>query len=728
MTINVGARLWGALALLAFAAQPQPLAAAEQGLCDPESAECSADGASVRGTSLLATRRMQTRVAQTVAEEAEVQEVEDGEDVVDWADPQAEDGVRALLSKRSQTTGGCKFCSCLVTSAVECGTDSITSAARCGSDTVTSGALCGWKTITSASRCGESVTKMCDARRRRRGKRRRALYIGKIKCSVSKVAKSCKVASTCNVPKTCSVPKSCNVGSSFSECLEEITGSVGSAAKPLMKYIKDTGCTSINACKNQVTSGLGSVVGEFKGLVKTGVDTAVKTVTDKVGGDLVKWANMAMSDGAAAVSAAKEAIDDVGDAVADYLDDTFPPFQKFDLPSSICTPAPYGLWYMDPTDCGAFSSMAEIFTTINNAETHFNNAADKVKTCATKTGLLKFPTPFFDLKWQQLCMPQFFISAVEYLVGAAVYGASAGLSLFNDMNAIIQQLLTMAKKQLPLLELGRTLSARQAANGTEATLGAAESIASECGSKANWAVDLGISLALSAKAPDGSTFGFEFGTGISIGCKSGTLRDPNWILRISFGAGQAKPSGETSMETDGALEVSLAWSAGSPEFTNRGAAECNLDITPEIGLKVGGVDVSVASPVTFVICPDLEVPSGFSFGVAASLGAGSLLSVGRKAQAAAKDAPGGVLGAVSAAAAELARADLRAAVAEVAPPSEQLVAHGEALAERGQGLVASGRQAAAATGSKEGIEVDVEVRPGASFTFCITPDGCKGQR
>eukprot|EP00448_Togula_jolla_P005751 CAMPEP_0170603540 /NCGR_PEP_ID=MMETSP0224-20130122/18966_1 /TAXON_ID=285029 /ORGANISM="Togula jolla, Strain CCCM 725" /LENGTH=762 /DNA_ID=CAMNT_0010928427 /DNA_START=187 /DNA_END=2475 /DNA_ORIENTATION=+ len=669
------------------------------------------------------------------------EEQDEGE--LDSKSPHQPDGhQRSLLSKRDHaaSSGGCKFCACLITDAAKCGTDVVENGAICGYKAVTSGAECGYKTVKSAAECGESVTKMCDARRRRRGSRRRGWYVPKVKCSFSKVAKSCNVPRKCDIAAKCNVPKSCNMASSFNDCLSEITKSLPSDIKPMMKLVENTGCGSVSKCKNRIKSGLDEVTDVFDGLIQSGMKTAVKAVENQIGKNVMGWTQAAAAFGKDGYSTIKDAVMEVEESVTDFVGGALPAYQKFDLGGKLCLPKNFGFWYMKPTDCGSFGKVEDIFENIQNPEPHFNAAKSSFLECLKKTGLMKFPTPFFDLEWEEVCMPDFLQVSMEYIVGAGVFGAQTGASLYSSLSKVIDQLKKVADSQLSLLELGRSISDSQAEDPQslfQITQNSSSEGSQECGSVNNWAVDIAISLGLSAQDPAGGMVGFEFGTGISIGCKNGVLQKPNWIFMISFGAGQTLPSGKP--EASAAPEISLAWGAGFPEFNNRVATQCVLDITPEVGLELG-VELAIGSPVSFVICPNVEVPSGFSLGVSPTIG-NSLSSLGVAARSAADEAQGGVLGAITAATGHLARADL---AENFQLDKAELAAKGADMSMYGDSLIKAQRRslekAAASDGPSDAdvgksseaeeavpVTASIAIRAGAAFAFCITPGECFGQ-
>jgi hypothetical protein len=81
-----------------------------------------------------------------------------------------------------------------VTSAAQCGLDTVTSAARCGVDTVTSAAKCGFDFVSGLA---EDLLSDFD--------------LDSCSCSGFSPRCTCRTPATCRVPGTCDVPASCQV-------------------------------------------------------------------------------------------------------------------------------------------------------------------------------------------------------------------------------------------------------------------------------------------------------------------------------------------------------------------------------------------------------------------------------------------------------------------------------------------------------------------------------------
>merc|ERR1719183_1136797 len=286
-------------------------------------------------------------------------------------------------------TRGCSYCWCALTSAVQCGVD-----------TITNGATCGWDAIRECTLAQddaevhtadndelderqEAEDKSDDEEddvehdekrqllsQREGGRRRRKNWFKKTTKTVVKAV----TCFTKNVAKTCNVPKSCNVGESFNDCFNEIKGTVKNAINEggeYMDMISDTGCTSLNSCKSKVTDGLDAVWNVVDNALGALEDAVVSEVSSKLpnpSGVAKKMANGAgnliNTVGSAAVS--------IGNKMGSF----FSNYQKFDL-GDCCLRGDQGAWYMEPTDCGAFSKLGSVFTDMTNAQSNFNSAVDK---------------------------------------------------------------------------------------------------------------------------------------------------------------------------------------------------------------------------------------------------------------------------------------------------------------------------------------------------------------
>lgn len=522
---------------------------------------------------------------------------------------------RALLSARAGvgSARSCKWCSCTITSAADCGADTITSGAQCGYDWVKSGAICGWDQVKSAAECGSSVTKMCKST----GRRRR--WNG-FSCSTSTVAKTCSVAKSCNTPKTCSVPKTCNLADSFSDCLSEITDTFSGSGKQFMKYVENTGCGSASACENTVNSGLADAYELLEQEVQDGYSSFASSITDHASATSNFWTKV-RDEGQAVVSATSAKVLSVGSSVVEYLGGAFPTFTKYDL-GDVCSKSGSGFWYMEGTDCGAFSQMSKIFTDLTNAESHFKSAGSKFGTCVAKTGLLNFPTPFLDLKIASFCLPQFFVTGLEYFIGGILYGTSTMKTLVTDITGVIQD---FAENNIGLLQLGRDIANRRQQRlgaGANLTSRHITSGASECGDQNNWGLEIIVSMAASATNSDGTTTSFSLGLGIGLGCQGGNLKTPNALLNIAMGTGGTMPPSKPEGST--AIDIGLEWSDDYSSFaTSRVDESAAIVITPEVSAELGASKIPVAAgvPISFGVLPDPSVPSSFSFAIAPEISA-----------------------------------------------------------------------------------------------------------
>ena len=150
--------------------------------------------------------------------------------------------------------------------------------------------------------------------------------------------------------------------------------------------------------------------------------------------------------------------------VVEYLQGTFPTFQKYDL-GGICVTSEDGLWYLLPTDCDAFSEMGNIFTDLPNAETHFNRAVAKLSACTMKTGLGDFPTPFLNLQGASFCLPQFMVTSMEYVLGAIIYSGNVMSQIASDISTVGDMLIEFAQTKVGISQALLQRDTKEGAGG-----------------------------------------------------------------------------------------------------------------------------------------------------------------------------------------------------------------------------------------------------------------------
>merc|ERR1719482_750469 len=194
-------------------------------------------------------------------------------------------------------------------------------------------------------------------------------------------------------------------------------------------------------------------------------DSVVDTVTSNIPDPGPIAQNMA--------NGAQTLVNNVGSAaksVGSAFGSFFSNYQPYDL-GDCCLSGDNGAWYMQPTDCGAFSKMGQVFTQMNNAEKHFNDAVDKFEECVKMTGMLGVPTPFFELKFQDLCMPDELKLPLEYILGAFQFGGSAATSLIASMSSVMDTVKDFAQNQLGLAQIGKGIVKRRAYPSMEHVIG-----------------------------------------------------------------------------------------------------------------------------------------------------------------------------------------------------------------------------------------------------------------
>lgn len=663
-----------------------------------ESCANDASGCEARSPSMLQVNRTKTLLNMYHASEGQVENTH----------------RRSLLNSRMDRTvvRGCKFCTCLVTSAVSCGADTVAGGATCGYNYVKDGAQCGFSTIKSAAECGVSVFKSCKWSRRR--------SLGQLNCDFDNVANECKVANSCNVPNTCSIPKSCNMASSFHDCLDEITSTFSGASHDFMKLISNTGCNSVNNCKDVITDGIQGALDAVENAAQSQLSSLLTTVENQVGSgvnSVKNWALTTYTNGGTLVKSTSSSLQSVGSSVATYFKGQLPTFQPYEL-GNVCTPSGVGFWYMTGDDCGAFSEMGRIFTDLTNAESHFNAAKNAFATCVTRTGLLGFPTPFLQLSIQTFCLPDAITTGVEYIIGAAIYAAN---TLKNLITSITTAVKNFASQKLGLLQLGTAFSQRSNVSSVSAG-------SSQCGSQNNWGLDFMVKMNVATTAPGAGAYEFGFGIGIGLGCKGGSLVTPNALLSVGLAYGFSTAGAESST----AVELGLTFSNSFQSYaSSRSSIQASLTVEPELNLEyVIGAPIAASTPISFSILPSQSTPTGFSFSISPQVAALTQLGadVSRSASKAARDKAGAdpglhTLAVMTGALEQLAGPNgLEETLSRTTMDRDLILKKARAIDEHKVGLVQTARKAQASRVA--GAPLSLAVKSELEFTFCITPGSC----
>jgi hypothetical protein len=678
--------------------------------------------------------------------------------------------ARLLLSGR---TGSCKNCMCTVTSIAECGGESVRDAARCGSTYMASAAECGSKVVTSIAECGESITKSCTVRRRRR-------VLPPLSCDFSSSAKSCTVPNKCNVPNTCTVGKSCDLSQAFGDCFQAVASSVSREGRDYMNLITNTGCKSLDSCKDKVMNGLQSVADTFDTALEDGLQPLFNGIVDKVTSGSVDIFNKAASEGGPFVNEVSGTVKSIASQIRAYTS-SLPAFQKFNI-GSVCFPQGSGFWYLMPTDCGAFNQLKQVLTEGPlRAQDNFNSAVSKFGQCTIKLGLLNFPTPFLDLKVEQLCLPDFIVTPMEYIVGAMVYTANIGQAIAQSIVTVGDKLKNFVQNKLNILQLAtdfhRHSASLLAVNGTSSRTGGSSQVpphgaSGKCGPNPEWSIEVSASWGITFVNPaTGEPTSWGFTLGLQTGCYLDNLYPPNLMLGLSMSKSPGKgtkPKPEDLTSTS--FSVGLSFSTVFPQMVAGRVRlpSARLTITPKV--KVVGV-VGIGVPISLTVLPDPAVPSGFSMSFAPE--AGSLVQThlehvdglvqaasveagqrahhsGQGEHAALHSMAAGVHVLAESAAFDSALEHLEPKHDELASNARHIGTHGREFAAFAQRAVASGHdtirlpqssalvqslhkraranQTEAEAAEFPPVELDISVSAGISFGFCLTPyTECFGQ-
>jgi len=336
---------------------------------------------------------------------------------------------RALLSRRS---GG------------SCWTP-VVDAAICGVTSVVDGAVCGFK-----------EAKDCSWGRRRR-------WSGFKGCSFWKI------------PGKCDTAAKCSMATDMSSCLGELVSSFKNEYKDYAELLTKSGCSSISSCKSKVEDGLDGAWD----VVNDGIQDAKGGIGYVISHGLAKFGTMPqtlVSKTKQSAATLNEGLTSATSGLKEIIAGNFGSFQKYDL-GDLCTASGVGFWYMEPTDCGFFDEFAKVFTNPLSAESHWNDAADKLATCVTKMGAFGFPTPFLDFKVAEYCMPQEVKLPVEYLLGAFKYSVNSGAALVAQVQTLVAKIEDLVKGAgINLQEIGRQVKQKRAAAKLQAVQARAQAL------------------------------------------------------------------------------------------------------------------------------------------------------------------------------------------------------------------------------------------------------------
>jgi hypothetical protein len=514
----------------------------------------------------------------------------------------------------------------------------------------------------------------------------------------------------------------CPSDGTFLGCFNFVATFVTGAEKSFVSLVTSSGCSSASSCKDVINGGLATVWNQLKsgvtGIVKNQVSSVMTATGSSRVTSIVNTLKTGVADAATAVNSAKTAI-------SDYFK-SWGTFTPWNFGGSVC--ASPGFWYMLPTDCGLFDEAAAIFTDIGSITTHVNNAINKLSTCVQKKGLFSVPTPFFDLKWSDVCLPSFVTTPLSYFMGALIYTSNAAVNIAVTLLGIFNKLTAYANT-LNLMELGREYHSRRTASSTNATGSVT------CGGAADWSVTFSASFGLTVQNPAAptTTLTFSFGMALVLGCKGNAVIAPNFLMSVGL-SGSISLGGATDPPKP-SVTISTSFGNSYPAFKNRWSASGGLTVSPTVDLTSLGIPASLSEPYSFAYNPSgggYAAPTGVALGLSAGLGALEESAAVRAREEAVEASDHHVAAALTSKLTALAESDhLDRAVKAVDREATldtalKLHQHGPKIIERS----ASARKASPAEVSllqTGGPPVDLGVGPYVGFTFCVTPVTCFGQ-
>jgi hypothetical protein len=426
---------------------------------------------------------------------------------------------------------------------------------------------------------------------------------------------------TCLVDKLVKVVT--QIAQGFADCWKSVYNwlkdKVGGAFMDLINN-----CNTVDNCLKELLKGPKALWDKIVDLAKKGVNallnngplgTGIKYVSNVV----KKIPPMAKEVGAIAV--------DIGVAVGKFIKGAISAIR--DLGNiNMCATSGYGFWYFQPTDCGAFGRMKDIFKLSNlpKIPSIFLDVCKKFGTCLIKLGMLSLPSPFLDVKVKTWCVPTFLQPVVKGIVGtfrfimAQIAAGIAGCSghhgkqpvciLVTDIRKIGDRIKTAFSGAL-LLEAAERVGDKLHGDKSRYLQGNTDKV--EC---ATGDFSFFIAVAGGIGAPPGWRFThFADSLGIklqaSIGCRNGILF-ADLALGVSASLFIAGINIEIPDPADYAasfkpLGITLGFSIGTPG-TDIVSWSGSFDLAAAV--LIGNLVLKIG--LGFAVLPEPKWPSGFS--------------------------------------------------------------------------------------------------------------------
>jgi hypothetical protein len=446
-------------------------------------------------------------------------------------------------------------------------------------------------------------------RRRRfsiRRRRRRAKILKKVKNGLKDVGDGLK--DVVDGAKAC-------LNDDFLECLKKAMDN-----SEAFKWVPSCGKDS---CEKKVTDIAKNAFSKTWGRLKDEFTKAVAHFVQKIGSTPLSGAKTAIREAKGVVKAVKPEFTAVSSTIKTYIKKS-PNYRKYNLGKLGSNRA---LWYMRPTDCGAFSSLERVFSEKAVSGNHFKDAASKLKRCISKTGLMNIPTPFMELRWQSFWLPQFVVTPFEYLLGAVIYGGDAGKDLAQRIEKLADILLDKVKE----FKIGALLESGAPQQSIEG---------GGCGSEKSWYFEFGAVIGVEYEPPNNEgAWAFDIGIAAVNGCKNGRVVNPNIVLNLGYGKSiwpgeNSGNKGKTNWPAKGDVRFFSSFGVEYPEFdmgNGRVAQDWSLEMVPAVKFTVIGVPLEGSVPINLIWTgtkDDVNDLKGYSFEVAGATEDGDLLEEG----------------------------------------------------------------------------------------------------
>lgn len=149
-------------------------------------------------------------------------------------------------------------------------------------------------------------------------------------------------------------------------------------------------CSSASSCKKKVTEIAKNAFSKTFDAARQECVEVLDVFPKKLGGEVWSGAMKVYNEAPKVFQQVRSGASEVTDTLKRYTK-ALPKYKKYDLGRLRVDKA---LFYMHPTDCGAFASLGKVFSDKSFSDNHFKDAGSKLKKCISLKGVMNIPTPF----------------------------------------------------------------------------------------------------------------------------------------------------------------------------------------------------------------------------------------------------------------------------------------------------------------------------------------------